>query len=60
MDKIETFDFDGLTHCPWCGEPDTDGEFCDASCLRAFWADVDSEFGRSDPRASNDRVVSCK
>lgn len=67
MDKIEPAIFfdaphhvEGLTWCPWCGEPDTEGEFCDASSLRAFWADVSCcEFGRVDPRASNDLEASC-
>lgn len=27
-------------HCPWCGEPGTEGDFCDGACLRAYWIDV--------------------
>lgn len=26
--------------CPWCGEPGTDGDFCDGHCRRAYWLDV--------------------
>lgn len=25
--------------CGWCGE-DTDGDFCDFACARAYWADM--------------------
>ena len=50
---------ENVSHCPWCGRPGTRGEFCDFECLRAYWRDLCSEFGRVDPRVTNDREASC-
>jgi hypothetical protein len=42
---VEVLEFEGpeIDWCPWCGEPDTDGEFCDYRCAREYHVDVRSE-----------------
>jgi hypothetical protein len=32
-----------IDHCPWCGEGDTGGDFCDHRCRREYWADCKRE-----------------
>jgi hypothetical protein len=40
LDARHRVHVENIDHCPWCGEPDTDGEFCDGGCLREFWRDA--------------------
>lgn len=34
------FEVPEIDWCPWCGEPETDGDFCDLRCARDWHTDV--------------------